>query len=474
MSERKFHFARCNSVLPVVSAICLTLGLPSAPSFALEVGFQGLAELEVSDNVFGADSPDEEDGVIQSLVLGVYGEQRSQLVTAAFSGEIDAQNTDSDDNSNFTTITRFLGAAEFKLTPRSWTWYVGNILGGVRNSNDVVPIDDVDLDRRNVFVTGPAFSFEQQGISRTEARALFVDQTQDGDDLETLYIADISHERDLTPGSFYGASLSNIFSEVPDEDDNSDFNRLSAAVFYNKRIGFIDLYSEVGVTRFDTDDENLDGFTAEFRGTQQLGPQTSASVFVRRELVDQNLSTIESLIQSNNQIGVVDDSSASFFIETTLGAEYSFQSNDRTFIFSAGISQLDFEFIAENNLTEEDVNDEDRQQAFASATLSQRFSPRLSSELFASYESEDFDNVQDNSDSFLVSAQLFYALSRSFSLEVGISHDQGTGLETQAIGGVSQLDEIDVTETRASVGLRWSPPSRASQQLTVELRSLLQ
>lgn len=473
MLERKSFFAR-NHLLPVVAAVSLALGLPGAPSYALEVGFQGLAEFEASDNVFGADSPDEEEGFIQSVVLGVYGEQRSQLVTAAFSGEIDAQNTESDDNSNFTTITRFLGAAEFKLTPRSWTWYVGNILGGVRNSNDVLPIDDFDLDRRNVFVTGPAFSFEQQGISRTEARALFVDQTQDGDDLETLYIADASHERDLTTGSFYGVSLSNIFSEVPEDDDNSDFNRLSAAVFYNKRIGFLDLYSEVGVTRFDTDDENLDGFTAELRGTQQLGPQTSASVFVRRELVDQNLSTIESLIQSNNQIGVIDDSSASFFVETTLGAEYSFQSNSRTLSFSAGISQLDFEFIAENNLTEDDVNDEDRRQAFASATLSQQLSPRLGSEILASYESEDFDNLQDNSESFLVSAQLFYALSRSFSLEFGLSFDRGTGFETQAIGGIDGFDQIDVTETRASFGVRWAPPSRASQELTVELRSLLQ
>ncbi len=480
MPERQTYFARRNRLLPVVSAMCVLLGLPHAPVHALEVGFQGLLELEASDNVLGANSPNEEDGSIQSLVLGVYGEQRSQSVTAAFSGEIDTQNTQSDDDSNITTITRFLGAAEFKITPRSWTWYVGDILGGIRNSNDLQPIDDIDLERRNVFVTGPAFSFEQQGISRTEARALFVNQTQNNEDLETLYIADISHERDLTAGSFYGASLGNIFTEVPDEDDNanenddSDFNRLSAAVFYNKKIGFLDLYSEIGVTRFDTDNENLDGFTAELRGTRQLGPQTTASVFVLRELIDQNLSTVQSLVQSANQVGVAVDSQASFFIETTLGGQYSFESTNRTLNFRAGISQLDFEFIAENDLTEIEINEEDRQRAFVSGTWSEQLAPRFRSEVFASFESEDFDNVGDNNDSLIVSAQLFYALSRSFTLEFGISHDRGTGLDTRLIGGADELDEIDVTENRVSVGLRWAPPSRASQELTVELRSLLQ
>ena len=459
------------------------------PVFALEIGFEGLASLEASDNVLGADSPNEEDGSIQSLVLGVFGEQRSRRVSAAFQGELDTQKTNTDDDSDIDSIGRFLGAAEFKLTPRSWTWYVGDILGGVRVDDAIQPIDDNEITRRNVFVTGPAFEYDVQGISRTNARLLYVNQTEDGEALETFFIADARHERDLTSRSSYGVTAGNIFTKVSSDDDDDDdeideefetadedFNRVSLSAFFNQRIGFLSLFAELGGTRFDTDRDSVTGFNAELRATQELGPQTSFSVFVQRDLNDQALSATESLLQSGTAaVGVALDASG-IFTETRIGAEFNYQATDTTVALSAGFADIDFEVLTGDTADAIIVDGEDRQQGFANATWSQRLSQRLRSELGVSYETQDFTASfrPDNSESVLLRAQLFYSLTRSFALELGYTFDNASGLRTLTNGGVQTEDDIDVTENRVLVGLRWAPPSRASQELTVELRSLLQ
>ena len=462
--------------------VCACLLLTGTSAQALDVGFQGLLQLEGSDNIEGVNSPDEENGTIQSGVLSVFGEQRSTVVTAAFQGELDIRNTTTDDDSDVDSISRFLGAAEFKLTPRSWTWYVGDILGGVRNDDALQPIDDTELQRRNVFVTGPAFEYEEQGISRTTARALFVNQSEDSDSLETLYSVNFRHERDLTTGSYYGIRLGNIYTDSQTEDDaafqgaqsEEDFNRATFGVFYNRQIRFLTLFGELGATRFDADSESLDGLNAELRATQQLGRQSSVSVYVNRDLGDQTLRGVESLLQSGaTAVGIAPDS-AGFFTETSAGAQYNFESTDRVFSLSAEYSQLDFDTLTGSEQSFVSADAEDRSQVSASAFWSQRLSRQLRSELSISYENQDFDNIEDNSESVLVGAQLIYALSRSFDLLAGITHDNGSGLRTlfTEINGIEE--DLDITENRVSIGLRWAPPTRASQELTVELRSLLQ
>lgn len=480
MSDSIPHSVRHPGVLSGI--VCACLFLTSNAAVALELGFQGLLQLETSDNIEGANAPDEEEGTIQSAVLGVYGERRGPVVTAAFLGELDIRNTTTEDDSAVDSISQFLGAAEFKITPRSWTWYVGNILGGVRSDDALQPIDDTVLERRNVFVTGPAFEFEEQGISRTSARALYVNQTQESESLETLYSVNFRHERDLTTGSFYGFRVGNIFTDLPSEDDaalqgaqaNEDFNRATFAAFYQRAIGFLTLFGEAGATRYDADSESLDGFNAELRATQELGPQTFASVFVRSDLSDQTLSAVESLVQSGETaVGIAPDA-AGFFTETTVGAQYSFESNDRGVDLAAGFSQLDFELLTGSAQGTINADGEDRVQAFASANWAQRLSPQLRSELAVTYETQEFDNLPDNSESLLLEAQLIYSLTRSFDLQLGVTHDNGTGLRTRFTDVNGIEEDIDVTENRFSIGLRWAPPSRASQDLTVELKSLLQ
>ncbi|MGQ7844952.1 hypothetical protein ACUNV4_10765 [Granulosicoccus sp. 3-233] len=457
-------------------------------AWSLDLGFEGRLTLEQSDNINSVNSPDEEDGQTVGAVLGVYGEQRSRLVNAAFTGEIDTRSDVSEDDSSFDTLTRFLGAAEFSLTPRSWRWYVGDILGGVRTDNAVQTIDDTDIDRRNVFVTGPSFEYDVPGRSRTRARLLYVNQTEENEDLETLYTANASYERDTTPGSYFGVRAGNVFTDLPEESENpdirqeGDFNRSTVAAYVNRARGFLELYGELGVTRYDTDEESLNGLNARLRAIRQLGPMTSVSASLSRDLNDQTLSTVESLIGSGGTAVGVRPEVAGFFEETRLDVGYSFQATDTSLDLGLAVAQQDYQLLGIDSTVLVSEDSEDQLQSFAYGSLSQRLSTRLRTELAISYERQTYDNRNDETDSVLASALLIYRLSRSFELEGGVVHDSASGVLTRfntvsTAGGdvISRVEEdVDVTENRLTIGLRWAPPSRASQDLTVELKSLLQ
>lgn len=473
----------------------LLCSFTSVSAWGLDVGFFGSVTLEASDNIEGANSPDERDGTIQSGVLGVYGQQQGLRLDAAFSGELDTRKVVSSDSSDVNTITRFLGAAEFKITPRSWRWYVGDILGGVRNDSGILPVDDDDsqIVRRNVFVTGPSFEYDVLGVSRTRARALYVNQTEndsnnttdESDELETLFTVNFSYERDTTPGSYYGFRLGNIYTDLPQEaledntnlvegsSSNPDFNRSTLGLFYNRVVGFTELFGELGVTRYDADDESLNGLNAQLRATKTLGPVTQASLTLSRDLSDQSLNAVESLIENGDSSFGLQRASG-FFTETQLVAAYRFEPRFSIVDLSAGVADLDYQLLSGSAETSASADGEDRQTAFAAIAWNQRISNRFRTELGVNVESQEFENRNDNTDSLLFNAQLIYSLTQSFDLSLGVTHSQSDGLRTRfGSDGIGIEEPIDVTENRASIGVRWAPPSRASQDLTVELKSLL-
>jgi len=481
VSDRVFCLSRYGKV--IAGSVLVMLLLCREQALALEVGFEGLAELEASDNVLGANAPEEQDGSIQSLILGVYGEQRGRSVSAAFTGELDGRKISSSSaDTNFDVVSTFLGAAEFRLTPRSWTWYVADVLGGVRRDDAIQPIDSSDLIRRNVFVTGPEFSYERQGVDRTTARLFYVNQIQDNDVLEDLYIANIGFERDLSRGNYTGFRVGNIYTDVSDDNVNElaetefddDFNRATFSVFYNRRIGTANLFGEAGATRYDADDESLDGLNAQLRLTQELGPQKRYSVYVQTDLSDQSLSTVESLVQSGDAAVGISPEAAGFFTETRIGVEYGFRSSDVVVDVGFGIAEQDYRLLSGSAQGAPiSVDGEDRRQGFATASWVQRFNGQLSSELSVSFETQDFNTRVDNSTSVLLTATLNYALTRSFDLRLGVTHDTATGVRTRFTDGIGNQEDIDATENRLSLGLRWAPPSRAGRDLTIALKSLL-
>lgn len=473
MSDRKLHR---------VSLLALLVSIPCVSTvYALDIGFEGLLSLEASDNINSVDSPDEEDGSTANGLIGVYGEHRTRSVRAAFSGEIDTEFELADDDGTDDTISRFLGAAEIQITPRAWSWYFGDILGGVRNDNAVQAIDDDDIDRRNVFITGPRFAHDVEGISRTRASASFVSQSEEDEVIESLFTISGRYERDTTPGSFYGIRASNIFTDIPDDLNanidvaaDEDFNRWSTSVFYNRQRGFLQLYGEVGVTRFDTDTESVTGLNGELSAVRALGPQTSLTVRLTRDLNDQTLSTVESLIEGGGDGIGLRPETAGFFSDTELTVAYDYQANLTNFNVGVGLSEIDFRLLATDPSLPLSADGEDQIQAFAFGSASTRFSTRLRGEAGIRYERQEFDNRVDETDSILASAMLAYKLSRSFELEGSIVHDSASGVLTQFSGGVGIEDEVDITENRFTIGIRWAPPSRASRDLTVELNSLLQ
>lgn len=451
------------------------LFIPTGGALALDIGFQGLFYAQASDNINGDNSPDEEAGSSAGGVISVFGEQKSRLVDAAFSGELDTRRVLSEDNTKFSTVSRFLGAAEFYITPRSWRWYVGDILGGIRDDNAVQNIDDSKADRRNVFVTGPSFAYDVSGVSSTRARALYVNQIEEDDQIESLYIADFSYSRTTTPGSYFGFRVGNIYTDIPANSDRvsgDDYNRSGASVYVNQLSGFLTLYGEIGVTRYDTEDESLNGLNAIASATRLLGPQSSITARLTRSLNDQTLSAVESLIGSGGEGVALRPETAGIFAENRLTLDYSLQASVTSFDAGVGLVQQDYRLLsADANLS---ADGEDQVQSFAYAALGNRLSERLRGELGISYQRQEYDNRADESDSILASAQLIYRLSRSFELEGSIAHDTATGTRTRFNTGVAEEQEIDVTENRFRIGVRWSPPTRASRELTVQLKSLLQ
>jgi hypothetical protein len=200
---------------------------------------------------------------------------------------------------------------------------------------------------------------------------------------------------------------------------------------------------------------------------------TTISASLGRDLNDQTLSTIESLIESGNDVVGVRPEAAGFYAETRLDLGYSFQSSLTSVDLGIGLSQLDYQLLAAASQAGLNVDSEDQVQFSAYGSLSRRLTSRLRGELNLSYERQDYDNRRDETDSILASAQLMYRLNTSFQLEAGLIHDTAAGVLTRFSSGTGVEEDIDITENRITIGVRWAPPSRASRDLTVELKSLL-
>jgi len=190
-----------------VALLCFFTGF-SNNAVALDVGFESLLSVTASDNVNGANKGSQIDGrsaevegQVGNIQFGVFGEQKGTRLKGGFAGEIISRRRLDDPDANFSSITQFLGAAELKITPRSFSWYVGNILGSVRSDDGLQSIDLADDERRNVFVTGPQFVYELDSFSRVNANIQYVNQTQDDVTLETLINSNANWSFDTDNGN---------------------------------------------------------------------------------------------------------------------------------------------------------------------------------------------------------------------------------------------------------------------------------
>ena len=464
------------TIFPVlIRKLCIVCALVCfAPlALALELGFEGLVRVDASDNINAANAGLEQDGQVVFGQLGVYGEQSSRSLRGAFSGEIETRRRLNDpEDDELSTLTRFLGAADVSITPKSLSWYVGDILGTVRDDDAIQQIDGTATRRRNVFITGPTFEYDIDSFTRTRARLLYVNQSEDDVELESLYNASFSWENERVAGTLWGIRLSDIYTDNPQQQGDDDFNRVSASAFAQRQFGLLNIYAELGGTQYDAEDESLNGATAQLRVTRQFTPQSALSFTLSRDLRDETLNTIQSLLPAGDGVQPEVDG---FFNETALQLNYDFQTNIAVLSTGVGIVDSDYRLLFNAaDLADIDGNSEDQMQTFAFVSWSRSLTPRLRATIAARVEQQDYDNRSDKSDSILTSSDLTYQLTRSFRFEVGYQFNRAEGTRTRFVGDQPNEEIIDSTESRVTVSLRWLPPSRASRDLTIELRSLLQ
>ncbi len=454
----------------------VVLGPTSA--LALELGFEAGITFEATDNVENVGSEFEETGQIGFASIGIYGEQRGRIVQGAFTGEIETEKTLSDSDDDFDALTRFIGAVNVGITPQSVSWYFGDILGAVRADDANQSVDVSDLPRRNVFVTGPSVQFNTGSFSSADSRLLYVHQSDEEGELASLINFTASWRTETQRGNTFGVRFGDIYTDNPALTDNNpgvadaaDFNRLTSSVFWERERGRNSVSASLGATHYATDDDSLTGLNAGVSFTRLLGPQRSFTIALDRDLRDQNLDTIESLIADGSGEEPVANG---VFEETRLALSYSLITDRSSIEVGAGLSMADYQALSGIN-SSVNINDEDQLQPFVFGVWTRSYNPRLRSELSLNYEQLEYDNLRDESSSITLSAMMSYRLSRSFTAELGYVFDQIDGLRTRGADGISITNpqDIDIVENSARVSLRWAPPSRASKALTIELKSLL-
>ncbi len=439
----------------------------SGVAHALEIGFEGTLSLEASDNITTEDVGAEEDGQTAIGRLSIFGDQSGTKVRGGFIGEVSSERVISDPDSNYTGFTQFIGAAEFQVTPRSFTWYLGDVLGTVSDEDGVQDIDNFADERRNVFVTGPRFTYNIDSFSTVDMRFLYVLQTQDDVTLEQLFNTTASWSVDTSTGNTWGLSLSNIYTDNPETNLEGDFNRLSLSGTWNRERGRNRYDASFGGTRYDTETDSLNGLNARFSYRRQLSTATRFGITLSRDLTDQTLNVVEDLF-SQGTARLADGDG--FFDDTRLDVSYEISSPSTSLDFVAGIAYADFRLLADSTGFTDSGDREDRTNANAGVLFAHSFSSRTRFGAGLSYSQQDFINRDENAQSVLADLSIAQRLSRSF--EISLAY-RGVVADGSRIGLDGSLEDFEIVENRATINLVWAPPTRASKDLAFELSSLL-
>ncbi len=456
----------------ILPALAASLAV-SSPARSLDIGIEAELRLEASDNVDQIDDSVGDEGTVGFASFEVYGEQRGQFLRGGFLGELQTrQEFDTDDNDT-STVNNFFGGATLQLTP-SLSWYFGDVLGSVRVSDGIIPTEDDEIAvRRNVFVTGPTLNFEVDSRRRFNAELLYFNQSQDDIDLAQLFTAQADFSFDTSGGNTFGIALSDIYTDEPNEpvgelvaDDN---NRVSAALFWRRDRGRFSYSAEVGATRFDADGDAITGLNAAFRVSRQLSPVSSLVFAIGTDLSDQNISTIDSLLDD----GAGTQTEAPGIFQSNIASIiYNFAGSRTTAQLGASVEDSAFRTL-ETLIDGTDPSLEDSTIIALFGSLSRTFTRRLSLNAGLRYENEQFDNLDDESDSVAADITVDFRLTQSFIIGAGVRSSYSTGTNTREFISVAADGNFDVTENRGVLLLRYAPPSRATREPVVQLRQLL-
>ncbi len=453
-----------------VLAACLA---PCTTVRALDIGLEAELRLDSSDNIGRSDVGSEEDGQIGYALFGVFGEQRGRFLQGGFSGELETRRLLSDNDAEASTLNNFYGAANLLLS-RSFSWYFADVLGTVRTGDGILPVDDDEITaRRNVFVTGPSFNYSLDSFSTVNAQVLYFNQSQDDRDLASLVTTQLDWRQDTSGGNTFGVSVNNIFTDEPtgddDEEIDSDNNRFSANVFWERARGRMNYYGSLGATRYDVNEAVINGANAAFRISRQFTAVSDLSFSIGTDLSDENISTIDSLI--NDGAGV-EPEAAGVFQRNSASLIYSF-GGARTSV-ETGFVATDAQYQSLSGISDQfDATLEDNLTLAVYGVLSRRFTSRISTDLGLRFENQSFANRPDESDSIVANASIGFQINQSFNLGLGVRTARSEGINTREADVPGEDGAFETIENRAQIQLRWAPPSRATKETVVQLKQLL-
>jgi len=269
--------------------------------------------------------------------------------------------------------------------------------------------------------------------------------------------------------------LSDVFTDNPETDvatqvQEADYNRLSAALFWGRERSVNGYYLQAGLTQFTVDDETVDGASLQAVFTRALSPQSTFAFTVGQELTDTTLTSIEGLTTT----GVATEENIDAIVqETSVAVEYRFESTLMTLDASAGLRDSDNQLLFAQNLAAIDPDTEDTTGFFGSLAVFRRFNNSLIGNAEVSFIHEEAVNTALEQDSLLTTLSLSYLLTNTWTIEGGVSYSFDEGIEANTTDTTLGDSPFELEENRVFLSLRWSPPTKATRDSTLELKSLI-
>jgi len=463
--------------LPLVVAACVSL-LP-ALSQALDVGFESVLLGEYSSNAFLNDSQAGVDGTSTAgkFEFSLFGQQNSELAEGGFLADFNYETVQNETEGSEDiarqneSLARFYGGLSFATPLRSLNWYVGDVLTSLLDENQLQRFTTDSERQINVFVTGPEFKREIGVMKTLDAHLYYAHQSDDTDvEPDRLYNFGTTFTSELDTGRSWGIRLSDIYTQRVSDD----YNRFSGAVFLRSEQALMTYDGAIGGTQYDSSGEGTTGLRLELGVSRSMSETRTLRLSATHDLIDQTLGAFEDLVAGSS----VREEGKGVSAETGLNFNFESRVADDVFYIDASAINSDFQLVSKAaGFTTRDVSLRDNRSYSIGTGLVRALTPRVSIKGDLGYERLEFVNRAGEIDSYSATIALDFALNNRWSLTLGTRYLEETGLATSIIEGdqgdvvSSPPDVLDSTENRVFFGVRWAPPTRASNDVGGAVRS---
>lgn len=318
-------------------------------------------------------------------------------------------------DSQFSTNGRFFGICRLA---EGFNWRLEDQVNQLtRNSR--LPDTPSNETRRNVFSTGPSYTYRLTALDSFTLRGNFQNTTYGNseDPDSNRYSGSVSYQHIFSSTLSGGVSASHSLAEY---DTDLDVTTDAVSLFANKSWVTTSIDGSVGTSRVTTTSDgseaSFDGWTAELGLTRRLSPDSRFRVSARRDLSDQT-SFFTVLIN-----GFEFDLEQSVVVEvTSLSAAYIKELSER--------ETLNISFFADQ--TDYVSTGQDETNVSGSIDYSRPLAARLSLLLSGGLRYQTFAETTGEYVLGKVSATLSYEFARDFYLQGAIGQNRRVDSEAQ-------------------------------------------